>query len=1610
VIVAVALVASLGMVFATPAAAGDMGRHLYVDYPHNVYVCEEFDVVAEICVDEAGTLIDDAVVSITLPDDDPPLAILVDENPELSAEHWVGDVCPEKCRETSFRLKCTAPGCVCPIEIEVFEADNPGSIILSRTIHICQKCKLEVEITAPTVTEYDISDVFGVTAKVRNKSNEVCEDAEVCLLIDGNANRVGGSDCYQVGPIAAGDTQEVNWTVHCNGETDVDLTVTAYGCGVPDECAEACADTIHIIQGQEDVDIPPCDLTVEILEPGPQCFDEDACPCEDFPVTVRVTHTGTDGTGNDLSGWVQLKVTGGKAAFGTGGPAYQNKEFGPISPGNYEDVAFSVHCEGAETEQGPDCDWPDFVDLQAEAFGCCQAGNCAGSGFTNESYGSWPWTPGDTDTYDDYINQTWIKLNLYKDPGNQPSEPFKTCINYCVDDDIYIQPVIENCHPTWYWTGYVTVISWTTDKAHPISLTEYGPIQVEPGEVTGIGPDAIDFFHFNCDAPGDVIFVIAARGGYPPENITLCDWDIVTIHQKTPASIDVVSVDAPDCAQYCEEFDVTATISYDGDADGAVAKNLSADISFPGSVTLVGGDDPASIGDLAYGDDPVELTWRFHCNGSADPTFEVTVTGTDEVCGGAVEASGSDSTEQIKLDVAIVEPDPCDSFYVSDTFCVTAEITDNDDDTCFSGLTAIISFPNGGADIVTDEDYSKPFALTDGDTQQMSWTVHCEAPGETDIVVEVTGYGGPGCDLCPLFNKKDSITVQQETPELKVEILSPDDSTYVATSQEFAVTAEVTNPDYKHKDRIAFNVPVTLNPGENASVIGDETQVIDEILPGESVIVTWTLHCDKPGDTHISVTVPEMLEPWGEKSKTSISWDELQGYYFSWMYDDTGDTRYRTFMDNPEMADPDRYDIDNDPDIYPDYLEWQDVGHGHHRQTGIVVVAGPDAIPPNYTYYYLAKVIAPEGTELMIRGPRGTAVTLIDTMGPFRLYQVKTDGYHGGIVPGDEFEIIPIPSNAGVHIAVTGDINYATAEGWNLPADWWAWLTTADFEADGNIGSWDKLDWAITRCAPSSEVLDAITIHQYPAAHLEVNIDRYPEEPIITCTEFPIHATITNTGWADATEVSATLSVEPEGSVRVSANDPDGGYTKYIGTIPGHGSQEPPAEVEWLLHCKVPCDSTITITVEGYDEYGLSFSQQTTWYEGQGYIEGHIAGEVHGYAHVGGYIEGWVCAAEMCMEPPDQDGSWLFVAGEFHGEAFFDAYIEGFIMGDVYFNGWVNEFTMVEDPFGPIPERFIEPDSVTVKQLPGTADLGVTKVADPETVTVGEEITITITVINNGPSDATGVVVGDVLLAGINYNSSSPSQGWYDVGSGMWAVGDLADGDDATLTISATVNIVSEINNIASVIAADQDDPYTSNNSAMATVTGEAREPVEEWCMPLDEGYNLISLTLIPYDTDIEQMLITDNNLDLRVASYWTGGPTGVGEWLNFWPLDLLATDLTTIEDGKGYWLDLDTAVDPDDDLCYEGWELVGWVQVDDTWVPSLPPSYDMVEGWNLMGFKSTTPKPAEEYLAAIASKYVMIYGYDDGIYFIAGSPGHEYLEPGLGYWIAMTEPGTIYP
>jgi uncharacterized repeat protein (TIGR01451 family) len=119
------------------------------------------------------------------------------------------------------------------------------------------------------------------------------------------------------------------------------------------------------------------------------------------------------------------------------------------------------------------------------------------------------------------------------------------------------------------------------------------------------------------------------------------------------------------------------------------------------------------------------------------------------------------------------------------------------------------------------------------------------------------------------------------------------------------------------------------------------------------------------------------------------------------------------------------------------------------------------------------------------------------------------------------------------------------------------------------------------------------------------------------------------------------------------------------------------------------------------------------------------------------------------------------------------------------------------------------------------ADLEISKEVSDSAPDEDDAIVYTVTVTNNGPHDASGVVVSDTLPGGVSYVSDDGG-GDYDEATGVWSVGNLGNSISATLHITATVDVGTAgdaITNTAIIIASDQSDPVTDNNQSNAVIT-----------------------------------------------------------------------------------------------------------------------------------------------------------------------------------------------
>jgi len=140
--------------------------------------------------------------------------------------------------------------------------------------------------------------------------------------------------------------------------------------------------------------------------------------------------------------------------------------------------------------------------------------------------------------------------------------------------------------------------------------------------------------------------------------------------------------------------------------------------------------------------------------------------------------------------------------------------------------------------------------------------------------------------------------------------------------------------------------------------------------------------------------------------------------------------------------------------------------------------------------------------------------------------------------------------------------------------------------------------------------------------------------------------------------------------------------------------------------------------------------------------------------------------------------------------------------------------------------NYVSTGSATITA--NTADLAVVKTVSNPTPNVGDTITFTVTLTNNGPNTAHLVEVTDQFpTAGLQLLSATPSQGTFNQATGLWNVGTVLAGaaNAKTLTIQAKVlapavnTIPAAQTNVATVTKSAEPDSNPGNNTGTATET-----------------------------------------------------------------------------------------------------------------------------------------------------------------------------------------------
>ena len=156
----------------------------------------------------------------------------------------------------------------------------------------------------------------------------------------------------------------------------------------------------------------------------------------------------------------------------------------------------------------------------------------------------------------------------------------------------------------------------------------------------------------------------------------------------------------------------------------------------------------------------------------------------------------------------------------------------------------------------------------------------------------------------------------------------------------------------------------------------------------------------------------------------------------------------------------------------------------------------------------------------------------------------------------------------------------------------------------------------------------------------------------------------------------------------------------------------------------------------------------------------------------------------------------------------------------------------------------------------------------------------------------------------------------------------------------------------------------------------------------LDSGSNLVSLYRQPEDTNPSAVL---NSINGQYSAAWAYVN---GNWRVYYPANQGFSDLSTMEAGKGYWIEMN---EPGVLLMYG---------------PTSPASISLTTGSNLAGYFSPSTQSIADAIRSIEGDVISVWSYMNGAWraYDAFNPGFSDLNamgPGIGYWIETSRTCT---
>jgi hypothetical protein len=190
---------------------------------------------------------------------------------------------------------------------------------------------------------------------------------------------------------------------------------------------------------------------------------------------------------------------------------------------------------------------------------------------------------------------------------------------------------------------------------------------------------------------------------------------------------------------------------------------------------------------------------------------------------------------------------------------------------------------------------------------------------------------------------------------------------------------------------------------------------------------------------------------------------------------------------------------------------------------------------------------------------------------------------------------------------------------------------------------------------------------------------------------------------------------------------------------------------------------------------------------------------------------------------------------------------------------------------------------------------------------------------------------------------------------------------------------------VADTDGGGQGDGDEAANGKNPLDAGDDSESGAAVCVPLQKGWNLISLPVSPASAAISDVLSSVSGYYSVIWAYQSG------RWKMYDPESPGLSDLSVLESGWGYWISMNRS----ETLRVSGSPAAKTVV--------------LAKGWNLVGYNASHSQAVSDALASVKGKYLSVWTIIGGEWKVydPANPNFSDLvsaQAGYGYWINTAE------